>query len=279
MKTIKTILILCVALCFVPSCKKDVDMTLVQKNVLENADIRQIEVSDAWEVTVVADSNTYVELEYSAYLEEHLSAAMDNNKLRISFKGSVYPEMGSVYRATVHTAHFHSIEALEASVVDFEGAFYSDFDTLNIVLKDASQCNGLHISGKYNYISLEDASTFAEFQVEGTNNSVTVKDASVCKGSFDTRFHFVASLSDQAQLVTFDGTAPYGMIKLQNDCILNMAQTEIEEMQVDLSGASVATVHVTHQMAGTLTEASTLYYKGHAEMEVNCSEDSQLIPL
>ena len=53
MKTIKTILILCVALCFVTSCKKEVDMTLMQKTVLENADIRQIEVSDAWQVTVV----------------------------------------------------------------------------------------------------------------------------------------------------------------------------------------------------------------------------------
>ena len=58
MKTIKTILILCVAICFATSCNKDVDMTLVQKTLFENADIRQIEVSDAWEVTVVADNNT-----------------------------------------------------------------------------------------------------------------------------------------------------------------------------------------------------------------------------
>ena len=62
MKALKPLLLLCVALCFATACKKDVDMTLVQKTVLENADIRQIRVSDAWEVSVVADSNTFVEL-------------------------------------------------------------------------------------------------------------------------------------------------------------------------------------------------------------------------
>ena len=38
MKTIKSILILCVALCFATSCKKEVDMTLVQKTLFENAE-------------------------------------------------------------------------------------------------------------------------------------------------------------------------------------------------------------------------------------------------
>ena len=48
MKVYKPIILLCVAALFATSCKKDVDMTLIQKTVLENSDIRQIEVSDAW---------------------------------------------------------------------------------------------------------------------------------------------------------------------------------------------------------------------------------------
>ena len=40
MKALKPILFLCVALCLTTSCKKEVDMTLKQKTVLENADIR-----------------------------------------------------------------------------------------------------------------------------------------------------------------------------------------------------------------------------------------------
>lgn len=278
MKTIKTILILCAALCFATACKKEVDMTLIQKTVLENADIRQIEVGDAWQVTVVADSSTFVELEYSAYLEPYLKTKMEGTQLEIGFTGKVYPVMGSVYKAKVHTAHFNRVEAKDATILNFEGSFYSDDDSLNIVLNDASLCNGLDISGKYNNVSLNDASKFVGFHLDGTNNLVYVKDASVCKGSFETRFHFFALLEDASQLVTFEGATPYGQITLRDGSLVNMAQTEIRELNVNLSGASEATVNVTETMTGSLTDASTLYYKGIPTIDVNCSEDSQLIP-
>lgn len=278
MKTIKTILILCAALCFATACKKEVDMTLIQKTVLENADIRQIEVGDAWQVTVVADSSTFVELEYSAYLEPYMKTKMEGTQLEIGFTGKVYPVMGSVYKAKVHTAHFNRVEAKDATILNFEGSFYSDDDSLNIVLNDASLCNGLDISGKYNKVSLNDASKFVGFHLDGTNNLVYVKDASVCKGSFETRFHFFALLEDASQLVTFEGATPYGQITLRDGSLVNMAQTEIRELNVNLSGASEATVNVTETMTGSLTDASTLYYKGIPTIDVNCSEDSQLIP-
>ena len=63
MKAIKAILILCVTICFTSSCKKDLDMTLKQKTQFENADLRQIEVGDAWELHLVADTVTYVEVD------------------------------------------------------------------------------------------------------------------------------------------------------------------------------------------------------------------------
>lgn len=253
-------------------------MTLIQKTVLENTDIRQIEVGDAWQVTVVADSSTFVELEYSAYLEPYLKTKMEGTQLEIGFTGKVYPVMGSVYKAKVHTAHFNRVEAKDATILNFEGSFYSDDDSLNIVLNDASLCNGLDISGKYNKVSLNDASKFVGFHLDGTNNLVYVKDASVCKGSFETRFHFFALLEDASQLVTFEGATPYGQITLRDGSLVNMAQTEIRELNVNLSGASEATVNVTETMTGSLTDASTLYYKGIPTIDVNCSEDSQLIP-
>ena len=278
MKTIKPILLLCAALCFATACKKEVDMTLMQKTLFENTDIQQIEVSDAWQVTVIADSNTYVELEYSAYLEEHLSVNMNSNQLKINFKDAIHPAIGSVYKAIVHTTHFNKLEVDEASVLNFEGSFSSDNDTLNIILKGASQCSGLNNGGKYNNVSVEDASKFVGFQLDGTNNLVYVKNASICKGNFETRFHFLAVLSNASQLVTYDGSAPYGQLTLQDDCLANMVQTEIRELNINLSGASEATVNVTDQMTGSLTETSTLYYKGFPQINVECSEDSQLIP-
>lgn len=279
MKTIKTILILCVALCFATSCQKEVDMTLVQKTALENADIRQIEVSDAWQVNVVADSNTYVELEYSAYLEESIRTKMDGTQLEIGFTGNVYPVINSVFRATVHTDKIESIKAEDAAEMAFSGHFSATSDCLTIHLEDASVCSGLDYSGHECKVVIEDASQFLGFHLTSTNAEVKVSDASTCKGNFDMRFHLVANLSGASQLITFGGASPYGMIKLQDASLLNMVQTEVREMHVDLSGASEATVNVSDRMEGTLTEASTLYYMGHPQINVDCSDDSQLIPL
>lgn len=278
MKVYKPLLLLCVALCFATSCKKEVDMTLVQKTVLENVDIRGIEVGDAWQVNVVADSNTYVELEFSAYLEPYLKAKMVGNQLEIGFAGNVRPVINSEFRATVHTNKIEKIEAEEASQLSFTGQFSATSDSLTVRLGDASVCSGLDYSGHECKVVIEDASQFLGFHLTSTNAEVKVSDASTCKGTFDASFHLVANLSGASRLITFGGAAPYGMIKLQDGSLLNMVQTEVGEMHVDLSGASEATVNVNDHMEGTLTEASTLYYKGHPQINVDCSDDSQLIP-
>jgi len=279
MKTLKTFLIICVALCFATSCKKDVDMTLMQKTVLENADIRQITASDAWEVSVVADSSTFVELEYSAYLENKVNVKMQGTRLEIGFLSSTYPVLYSVFRATVHTNKIENIKVEEAAQVGFAGHFSATSDTLFVDLDDASICSGLNYSGHVIEIAVKDASNFFGFELSGYNCEVDVTDASTCKGVFDMSFHLVANLKNESQLITFGGSAPFGMIQLQDVSTLNMVQSEIGEMHVDLSGASEATVNVSERMEGSVKMFSTLYYKGHPQMTVDCSEDSQLIPL
>ena len=278
MKVLKTILILCVAFSFA-SCNKNVDMTLVQKTVLENADIRQIKAYDAWEVTVVADSNTYVELEYSAYLENKVNVKTNGTKLELGFTGSTYPVINSVYRAVVHTNTIERIEAEDAAEMSFVGHFSAMSDSLYVELQDASVCSGLDYSGHIIAISIEDDSDFLDFQLSGFNCEVKASDASTCKGVFDMSFYLVATLNDASQLITFGGSAPFSMVKLQDASTLNVVQTEISEMHIDLSGASEATVNVSERIEGSVKDASTLYYKGHPQITVDCSEDSQLIPL
>lgn len=278
MKAIKTLLILCIAFSFA-SCKKDVDMTLVQKTVLENADIRQIKAFDAWEVTIVADSNTYVELEYSAYLENNVNVKMQGTQLEIGFTGSTYPVFNSVFRAVVHTNTIESIEAEDAAELYFVGHFSATSDTLYVDLEDASVCSGLDYSGHIIAISIADDSDFLDFHLSGYNCEAKVLDASTCKGVYDMSFHLVATLSDASQFITFGGSAPYGMITLRGASVLNAVQTEFREMHVDLSDASEATVDVSERIEGSVKAASTLYYKGHPQMEVECSEDSHVISL
>ena len=276
MKTIKSILILCVALCFATSCKKAVDMTLVQKTVFENADIRQVEIEDAWKVTIVADSNTYVELEYSAYLENNMKVTTEGTVLKIGFTGSTYPVINSVFRATVHTPMIEKVSANDAAQVQCTGTFAGQ--DIEISLSDASQCNGLIFMGEICKIDMESASLLAGFQFVGNSCSVVLEDASHCNSEITVSETAEIHLTDASRFINKGGTTDQVTIRLDDGSLLNMAETEVKTMDVELYGASEATVHVTDYLSGTLKEASTLYYKGHPQKNVDCSLDSQLIP-
>lgn len=274
MKTIKTILILCVALCFATSCKKEVDMTLTQKTILENADIRQIEVSDAWQVTVVADSRSFVELEYSAYLEPGLDIKMEGTKLEIGFTGNVYPVINSVFRATVHTTQLEKIEADDASQVQCTGDFTGQ--VLELELSDASNCNGLVFSGESCHINMEDASLLTGFHFVGCRCTAELESASQFNGQLEATDYLEIELEDASRFVNKGGETAVAHIKAHDASRLNMVETQVGEMHLDIKGASEATIQVTNLMEGQIQEASIVFYKGHPQLQVNCSEDSQL---
>ena len=277
MKTIKTILILCVALCFATSCKKEVDMTLLQKTVLENADIRQIEVGDAWQVTVVADNRNYVELEYSAYLEPGLDIKMEGTQLEIGFTGNVYPVINSVFRATVHTTQLEKLEADDASQVQCDGEFTGQ--TLEVELSDASNCNGLVFSGQTCNINMEDASLLTGFRFVGSRCNAELEGASQFNGQLEATDYLEIELKDASRFVNKGGETAVAHIKVHDASRLNMVETQVAEMHLDIKGASEATVQVTDLMEGQIQEASIVFYKGHPQLQVDCSEDSQLCPI
>ena len=276
MKVYKTILLLCVALCFATACKKDVDMTLVQKTVFENADIGQIEVSNAWQVTVVADSSTFVELEYSAYLEPYLKARMDGSKLEIGFVSNIYPVINSVYRATIHTPKLEKTEAKGASEIHCLGSFSGQ--QIEIELSGASKCNGLVFSGESCTIMMHDASLMTGFQCVGNSCTAMLENASQFNGQIQVEDRMEVELKDASRFVNKEGTTRQASTKLLGASILNMVETEVASMDINLSEGSEATVRVVERLEGTLKTASTLYYKGHPQIEVDCSDDSQLIP-
>jgi len=279
MKTIKTILILCMALCFATSCKKEVDMTLVQKTVYDNTDISMFHVDDAWEVTFVYDSlHSFVELEYSAYMEEHVSVMDTNNWLAIGFRDRFHKETGSVFKATVHTSVNESliIMAENASVITMEGHF--DLEHINMELHDASVCNGLTVSAESCSLHLGDGSQMLGAQYDGTNCSVFVSKESSCKGLFNVEQTFNAGVYHQSQLVVFGGSMNSASIEAKNAFTINMAQAEVKDMYVHLSDTSEATVNVAEAISGFLLTGSTLYYKGHPQLQVDCDESSSMIP-
>ena len=277
MKAIKPILFLCVAFCFATACQKEADMTLKQKTMFENADIRQIDVSDAWEVTVVADNHTYVELEYSAYLEPNLKVQMEGSELAIGFTGNVYPAINSVFRATVHTNKIEKIEVEDATTINFMGIF--EGTQLTVELNNASVCNGLHFTGEHCEIKLDNASKLLDFLFDGPSCKVELHDTSQFNGQIHAREALHIDLEDASRFVNKGGQTAQADIKVKHDCLLNMVETQVHEMHVELVGTSEATVWVYALLRCTLTDASTLYYKGNPQLQVDCDESSEIIPL
>jgi hypothetical protein len=279
MKTIKTILILCVTLCFTTSCKKEVDMTLVQKTVFENANIYRINVDNGWEVTFIYDSlKSFVELEYSAYLEDYVSVSEANEWLKFDFNKQVYKQPGSVFRATVHISQNESlfIRADNASFITMEGIF--EVEDMNIELHNASICNSFKVNSQLCDIDLTYGSQIYGVNFNGTNCSVNAHKGSSCKGYFNVEQSFAAGVAISSQLIVFGGSMPSASIEVKNEGTINMVQAEVNSMSVYLEDASEATVKVTETLSGFLLSGSTLYYKGNPQIDINCSDDSQIIP-
>ena len=279
MKTIKTLFLLCIALCFATSCKKEADMTLVQKTVLENADIHLINVDDGWEVTFVYDSlKSFVELEYSAYLEDYVSVREDNEWLIIDFNSKINTLSGSVFRATVHISQKEAlyIRADNASFITLEGLF--EVEDMDIELHNASICNGFEVTSQSCSIELTYGSQIYGVNFNGTNCTVYAHKGSSCKGYFNVEQTFTTGVGISSQLIVFGGSMPSANIEVKDAGTINMAQAEVNEMSVYLDGASEATVNVTETLSGFLLSGSTLYYKGHPQIDIDCSDDSQLIP-
>lgn len=276
MKATKPILVLCTVLCFVTSCKK-VDMTLVQKTVFENASIAQIKASDAWHVTIVADSTTFVELEYSTYLEESLQVQMEGSELQIGFINRTYPVIGSMFRATVHTPQFEKIDADDAAIIQCNGGFAGD--SLEIVLSDASQCNSLVFNAQRCSIIMKDASICTGLRLVGNSCTAELEDASQFNGQIEVSDQLDIALDDASRFVNKGGQTALANVKANDGSRLNIVETLVNEMHVEITDGSEATVWVDGLLEGSVRDASTLYYKGNPQLQVDCGDSSSISPI
>ena len=277
MKALKPILLLCAALCFVASCNKDVDMTLVQKTLFENADIRQIEVSNGWQVTVVADSCTYVELTYSAYLEPYVKAKMNDTHLELGFMLKTYPGINSEYRATVHMHQLEKIDAKNASKITFTGSY--EGERLYVNLSEGSVCNALTYTGDKCEIVMDEASKLLNYQFDGTTCIASLKQSSQFNGRIHATELLDLDLNGNSRFINRGGETARADIKLHDGSMLNMVETQVNRLYAELSEASEATVWVTEYLKATLNDASTLYYKGNPLKDLACHDNSEVRPL
>ena len=252
---------------------KELDMTVVQKILFENATMNEITVEDAWAVVVIQDTVSYVELEYSAFLEDYMKVQLDGTSLSIGLNRHLHLPGNTVMNATIHTPTVHKLS--------FSDAVFAALDNLQLErdltleLDDASSCRGGHFKGDA-LIKLGGASTCAELYVEGQDCTVELKGASVFKGSLNVSRLLTLTVKDASRLTEYWGEINRAEAVVSQASYLNMATSRINRMQIEVSDASEATVNVVQSLEGVVADASKLYYSSDPILNVDCDETSIL---
>lgn len=271
MKRLKTITLICAMLCLCSSCKKDLDMTLLKSTLLNGTAFSSIQATEAFEIKVVKDESSFVELECSAYLNEYIICKVENGCLILSVNKVGNLPTGTEYRAIVHTPTLHSISLTDASRMTIIGDF-EDFTSAEI--DKASVCSGGVFSGNAVVVSLTEASQLVDFTFDGQQFEANLSDASRFVGNVNAINDLNVELSSASNFVNYGGTSQNAKLVLRESSLLNMAQTEIQNIEVDFSGVSSATVKATDTISGRLAELSTLYYYGNPQINVECFDGS-----
>lgn len=275
MKKLSLFLLMVCAMMFTGCREKPLDMTVVQKTVFEDATITAVTAKDAWNVTVVQDERTYVELEYSAYLEEYLNIWNESNRLNISLLKRIYIPSNTVMNATIHTPMVETLQFSDAASAVLEGVFPETNLTLD--LDDAATCKGGRFTGKAD-VELSDAAKMVDFDFEGETCLVKASDASTFKGNLSVTDRLDVVVGDASSLTTYGGSAPYAEVEVSDASSLNLLETEVGTMHITVKDASEASVFVTNTLEGTVQDASKLYYKGNPTLNITCDHTSIIRP-
>lgn len=251
---------------------KELDMTLVQKTMYEGATIDEITVKDAWDVVVVQDENTFVELEYSAFLEDYLKIEKEGTAFSIGFTSHFSFPSSTVMNVKIHTPEVHHLKFSDAVFAALDGLNVTD---ITLELEDAAACRGGHFYGSAD-IELSDASKCVEFYFEGTTCKVELEDASDFKGCLKVTGDLTMTIEDASHATDYWGEINHADVEVSDASYLNMATSWINRMNIRVKDASEATVNVTEWLEGFVHDASTLYYSGDPVLNVDCDTSSTL---
>ncbi len=257
------------------ACNKDKepDMTVLNKTLYENAAMTEISAEDAWCVKIIQDTVSYVELEYSAFLEAYLKVTLDGTSLHIGLNQSISMPNNTVMNATVHTLEVHKVHFSDAVTAAMDGVYSQTPFTL--VLEDASTCRGGHFYETAD-LKLSGASKCVEFYFEGTNCKAEVEDASDLKCSLNVSGDLDMTVTGGSHVINYWGEINRAHVTVTDASFLNMATNWINQMHIDVKSASEATVNVTETLEGSVQDASKLYYYGNPSVNVECDDSSIL---
>lgn len=268
---------LLIALMLLASCReKEPDMTLTQLTIYEGEEISEISVKGQWNVTVVQDERSFIEIECSAYLLEYMLCELKDGALVFGEGFHLHHPNNTVMNVTIHTPAVRKLEFTYAAQAMLEGDFPET--SLTFELGNTSSCKGGHFAGKAS-LMVYDCSTLADFEFDGESCELKVVDAATFKGKLTVSDTLNVIMNSASHLTTYGENVSFVNAEVSSASSLNMLETEVGAMRITMKEASEASVFVTSTLEGSLRDASTLYYKGDPTLNVDCDETSTIRPL
>jgi len=245
---------------FFISCKNGCancgETTLQKLSISRN--IQGVIIEGSWDVSITQDStlNSAV-LEYCECKRGQISSELLENgylHIKVSSWGKF---LRKDLKASIKAISLEKVEAKGAASIHTSGHFGS---LREINLSGASTIKGLLCDGQSVRMKLNGASTIKSFRFEGNKIDVNLSGASEitidnlhveycnvdCSGS--SSFHSIG----YAAKSSFTGAGA---------SIFRSINMESEDLEIELSGASIAEVSVNYSIKGKLSGASVLEYK------------------
>ena len=270
-QTQRSLILLCAAfLCAVvfSACRKDCitcnNLTVEELSITK--DIQGVIIEGPWEVTITQDSSeNSASLEYCESVKNKITGKLLPNgylQIKVSTVGHSHCYSRSVFRANINAVCLEKIEASGAANIRTYGHFCSLND---ISLSGASSINGLSSEGTSVKIDLSGASNLKTFSFVGNSIDATISGASEMRFDNIDINHCNIDLSG-ASIFNGGGYAVKSVFDGSGASTFKTFHLESENLDIELSGASNAEVMVKNTIKGRLSGASTLKYKGNANV-------------
>jgi len=262
------------------ACRKDFQgcKDLMTEDVFITEKIKGIIVEGPWDVVVTqSDADNSVCLEYCVDEKDRISARLLPSgylHLRITGTGNIG---NKIYRAKVSASSLDKIEMSGAATLRTYEYFESSVNSIDISLTGASYLDGFLCHGwegeylhSYVNIALSGASKLRNLTFFGYGINARISGASELSLKNTSLLGYCEV--DCSGASTFstgvDGYAPFCSFTGSGASNFKTRNFESENLDIDLSGASIAEVTVNNTIKGRVTGASTLKYRKATNVDV-----------
>jgi len=178
----------------------------------------------------------------------------------------------------VYTDELASLDLDYNSNAVFKGSFTGQ--ELNIILKNNSTCSLLNADIERGCkITLDKSCVLSDCNIVCAKAEVVATNSSRVTGIIAPTDSLNVELNNNSRFVNYQAEPHVVKAKLVSSCLMNIIQSLTQNLDIELV-ASEASVNVNGNIIGSLTESSTLYYKGGADMSgLDVSSDSETIQL